>query len=160
MPWIFVDSSNDLVPDSYWHPAKFLNRLTLIREAYDFFLEMGEDEDKFASRYPSTFDPFYDPPGHQLIGVAYLYLDPLNYLIESQEQPTIVSFKGDVVGELTIDLEPKLVSEIQDGLDDFLPVLDVAEKSLKDYNGEAVLLSFHVKVKIYLPTYVLRDSLS
>ena len=40
MPWIFVDSSNDLVPDSYWHPAKFLNRLTLIREAYDFFQEM------------------------------------------------------------------------------------------------------------------------
>ena len=71
-----------------------------------------------------------------------------------------MSFTGDVVGELTIDLEPKLVSEIQDGLDDFLPVLDVAEKSLKDYNGEDVLLSFHVKVKIYLPTYVLRDSLS
>lgn len=41
VPWIFADSSDDVVPDSYWNPAKFLNRLTLIREAYDYFL-VGE----------------------------------------------------------------------------------------------------------------------
>ena len=119
--------------------------------------EVSEDEDKFSSRYPSKYNPFYDPPGHQLIGVAYLYLDPLNYLIESKESPTVVSFKGEVVGELTIDLEPQLVSEIKDGLDDYLPVLDTSEKNLKDYLGEALLLSFHVKGARGLPRKLSQD---
>ena len=139
---------DDLVPDSYWHAAKFLNRLTLIREAFDYFAhEVAEDEDKYRAMFPPVYDPFYDPPGHQLIGVTYLYLDPVKYMIESHETPTIVSFKGEVVGELAVSLIPKLVSDMKDGFDDYLPVLDTAEKKLKDYNGEELLLSFHIKVR-------------
>ena len=139
---------DDLVPDSYWHAAKFLNRLALIREAFDYFAhEVAEDEDKYRAMFPPVYDPFYDPPGHQLIGVTYLYLDPVKYMIESHETPTIVSFKGDIVGELAVSLIPKLVSDMKDGFDDYLPVLDTAEKKLKDYNGEELLLSFHIKVR-------------
>lgn len=39
-PWIFVDSVSDIVPDAYWSASKFVARVSLIREAFDFFCEV------------------------------------------------------------------------------------------------------------------------
>jgi hypothetical protein len=52
--------------------------------------------------YPTNEDPFLDIPGDGLIGVGYLYLDSLQYMLDIDENITLVNFKGRVSGQLRI----------------------------------------------------------
>lgn len=54
-------------------------------------------------------DPFFDPPDHRLVGVAYLSLDPISYLMEVTEDALpIVNSKGNVTGILKVRITPTL----------------------------------------------------
>jgi len=148
--WVFVDSVSDLVPDALWPAAKFAQRVTLVREAYQCWLECGEDGDEYVKHFPPDLDPFYDPPRQKLLGVAYVYLASLNYLIPINESPQIVSFKGEVMGELEVEVHPMLDSELMARAAE-AQVFHTEEPTLKKYCGELLHLRFRVRQAHGLP---------
>ncbi len=75
------------------------------------FVQCGENLDEWSSRYTFDLDPFYDPPKHKLVGVAVLFLQPLSFLVDIAERPAVVSFKGEVVGELEVEVSAMLESQ-------------------------------------------------
>ena len=42
---------------------------------------LGGNIDSLNKKYPSSNDPFYDPPQDVLIGTAVAYLNPLSYMV-------------------------------------------------------------------------------
>mmetsp|Transcript_40467 Transcript_40467/g.52098 ORF Transcript_40467/g.52098 Transcript_40467/m.52098 type:complete len:1141 (+) Transcript_40467:75-3497(+) len=141
--WIFVDSVSDLVPDAYWTPAKLFGRASLIRECFNYFIECKEDKDSLSNKFPANVDPFYDIPTQKLVGVAYLYLNSINYLISVNETVTVVNFKGDVVGEIDVEMVPMLESHLK-ALEDEMPIFQTEEANLRKLVGESLLLGIKV----------------
>ena len=81
--WIKVENRLEPeLPDMMWSHEKFMNRLYLMREMYQTFVEGGRELLALAQAYTAETDPFYDPPGSQLIGRALIYLDSLSYFLE------------------------------------------------------------------------------
>lgn len=148
---MFVDSVSDVVPDAFWSAAKFWRRVSLLRGAFDSFVhDCLESKDDFARSWPPDRDPYYDPPTHLLIGVASVYLEACNFVMATSEAPLIVSFKGEVVGELEVEVHPLLESQRR-ALDQGLPVFQTQELSLASFIGEPLHLGFKVKHAHGLP---------
>jgi hypothetical protein len=88
-----------------WSVALFLDRLSLMWELYSLFQsECGGDlarlEDAMGSSQAA--DPFLDPPQDELIGVAYLHLDGLQYLLDVSDVLPIFNFKGFRCGSVKV----------------------------------------------------------
>lgn len=86
-----------------WSVSVFLDRLSLMWSLFNLFMsECGGDlarlEDALSSSTssssPQAADPFLDPPQDELIGVAYLHLDGLQYLLDVADVLPIFNFKG------------------------------------------------------------------
>jgi len=158
VPWIFVDSVSDIVPDAFWSISKFMGRMSLLRNAFDCFVhDCGESRDAFALAYPPKLDPYYDPPTHLLIGVATVFLEACNYLVTTSEAPTIVSFKGEVVGELEVEIHPMLDSQ-RKALDAGLPEFQTKELNLGQFIGEVLHLGIKIKRAHGLPKKLCSNS--
>ena len=100
--------SLSLVSDPFvmWTLGKFTNRLYLMREMYQNFLEMGRDCVAMARSCGKEDDPFYDPPEDQLTGTAIGYLNSLYYFLDIEDSVPIIDYKGTTMGELQIKIEP------------------------------------------------------
>ena len=93
-------------PFVMWSLGKFTNRLYLMRELYQRFLEMNRDCTALERACGSEHDPFYDPPEDQLSGTAIGYLNSLYYFLDIEDSVPIIDYKGTTVGELQIKIEP------------------------------------------------------
>ena len=136
--FIRVASTDDAgVPARFWAHDKFTDRLYMMREMYQLFVENGRSLEcvygrggLIASRYvphtpsPSPLcvgsgspyldndnNPFVDPPEDALVGRATVYLDPIMYLMPVDEWIPIIDYKGTHDGELHVRLVPHLTEE-------------------------------------------------
>ena len=103
-----------------WPKEKFLNRMYIMKEMYQNY-EQGSEEDW---DLPLNKDPFYDEPTlDQLIGVAHLFLQPLAFMVELNEQIEIIDYRGNEIGIINIDINPcdqtgRLFNELDDNFVD------------------------------------------
>ena len=70
-----------------------MNRLFLMREMYQAFVEVGRDISR-TSYEDLNNDPFYVPPEDQLIGTENIFLEPLSYLISIRDPFPIIDCKA------------------------------------------------------------------
>ena len=84
-------------------------------------------------------DPFVDAPDHQLIGIGFVYLDALSYLMDIQDSIPIVNFQGSVAGYVDIC--------VQATLDD-----SAFETHLKHLKGQVLQLTIRMLAARKLPT--------
>lgn len=94
-----------------WSRFTFVERyVQAIKMAFHFHEFMMDAEhhsknialENLEKMYPMEDDPFYDIPGDELIGVGYVYLDSLQYMLDLDENIPLVNFKGLVAGNLRI----------------------------------------------------------
>ena len=94
-------------PKAIWRHEKFMNRLYIMREMYQNFLELGG-----SMQYTQEEDPFWDPPEDLLLGRARIQLEALGYCMDTGDDWTpLVDYKGQQEGELLVKIEP-LSSEV------------------------------------------------
>jgi len=95
-----------------WARFVFMERYIQAHQMYRRFLHMfdvagpGSSKPQVLSlleeQYPHEEDPFLDMPGDELIGVGYVYLDALQYMLDIDENVPLVNFKGRASGSLRI----------------------------------------------------------
>lgn len=92
-------------PAVFWHYDKFVNRLYLMREMYQAWVEHGRSlaGTAFAG---DEGDPFVDPAGDVLIGTSTIYLDALYHCLAVNESTPIIDYKGAELGELLVRIVP------------------------------------------------------
>lgn len=67
-----------------WSPAKWCNRLAMMERMYRDYLLL-DDTHKLNELYPEELSPFRERPGHELVGVAFLHLNPFMYLLDVRD---------------------------------------------------------------------------
>ncbi|KIH56688.1 hypothetical protein ANCDUO_13130, partial [Ancylostoma duodenale] len=98
--WVSV---HNLTEDTrfMWEKARFMNRYYGMQEMY----ENKQDGEEW--NMPKDRDPFYEAPDSKsLLGSAIIFLQPLAYLMDSEETYPIVDFTGEELGELSVLLTP------------------------------------------------------
>lgn len=91
-----------------WSSSLFLDRYYLMQELYCLFLSecAGDasvlDEALFNNGLAN--DPFVDPPQDELVGVAFLHLDGLQYLLDVADVLPIFNFNGQRAGSIKIHM--------------------------------------------------------
>eukprot|EP00899_Mesostigma_viride_P015380 jgi/Mesvir1/23843/Mv10646-RA.2 len=83
-----------------WDADKFSNRVFIMREQFQAFLEDPTFEVAFED------DPFYDPSEVQLLGSCLVFLEALCHLLETDHEPTIVDYRGAPLGQLAVEIKP------------------------------------------------------
>lgn len=84
-----------------WEKARFMNRYYGMQEMYEDKVD-GEDWNM-----PKDRDPFYEAPDSKsFLGSAIVFLQPLAYLMDSEETYPIVDCFGSELGELSVSLSP------------------------------------------------------
>ncbi|KHJ96934.1 FHA domain protein [Oesophagostomum dentatum] len=84
-----------------WEKARFMNRYYGMQEMY----ENKQDGEEW--NMPKDRDPFYEAPDSKsFLGSAIVFLQPLAYLMDSEETYPIVDFTGEELGELSVLLSP------------------------------------------------------
>lgn len=92
----------------WWSISLFLERYSLMQELYCLFLsECGADvsvlDEALVSSGPIN-DPFIDPPQDELVGVAFLHLDSLQYLLDVTDVLPIFNFNGQRAGSAKVHM--------------------------------------------------------
>ena len=59
---------------------------------------------KLGTLFPGSKDPFIDSVKDELIGVSFLHIDPMQYLLDIDDSLKIINFNGDVSGYLKLNL--------------------------------------------------------
>uniref|UniRef100_A0A7I4YDT7 Kinesin-like protein n=1 Tax=Haemonchus contortus TaxID=6289 RepID=A0A7I4YDT7_HAECO len=98
--WVSVHNQAE---DTYfmWEKARFMNRYYGMQEMYENKQD-GEDWNM-----PKERDPFYEAPDSKtFLGSAIVFLQPLAYLMDSEETYPIVDVQGNELGELSVMLTP------------------------------------------------------
>ena len=62
-----------------WTPEKFENRIEIMRELFQEYVDSGCEMPDFSDH---ERDPFWDPPEAQLLGQSYLNLQNLTYTLD------------------------------------------------------------------------------
>lgn len=89
-------------PKTIWRHEKFMNRLYIMREMYQNFLQLGG-----SMQYTQEEDPFWDPPEDLLLGRARIQLEALGYCMDTGDDWTpLVDYKGQQEGELLVKIVP------------------------------------------------------
>ena len=91
-----------------WSVSLFIERYYLMQELYCLFLsECAEDTavlDEALFNNGLMNDPFVDPPQDELVGVAFLHLDGLQYLLDVADVLPIFNFNGQRAGSIKIHM--------------------------------------------------------
>jgi len=153
--WIRVRFLVEGEPPDLWTYTKFLRRIELMRSMFTSFLRFEADHELLKKMFPPDIDPFYEPPLDALVGVAYIYLDPINYMMEIHERTTLVSFKGYEVGEIEFSIKPTLKiptdpTKIPSPFHE-KDLYEPMEVNLNNYVGETVRMNFTVRMVHDLP---------
>jgi len=143
--WIRVDSSESEVP-IMWDLEKFVNRLYLMREMYEDFVESNRDMAEVEKIYGQEYDPFFDPDEEQLIGKAYVMLTPLGFFINIEDNPPIIQYQGKTDGALQIS-----ISIDEDQVEKFENLDAEEERTLADVIGDQLKLTVAVTAARGLP---------
>ena len=87
-----------------WTLEKLQHRIFLMREMYESRRDEGNLFTKVSSNMAN--DPFYEmEKSHTLLGVANLFLEPLNYQdIKLTYSPPIINRQGQIVGHITVNI--------------------------------------------------------
>jgi hypothetical protein len=90
----------------WWSQRTFIDRFFLMQEMYRDFLGPAEGSLELLDELHSdvNLDPFLGLPDDELVGVAYLYPDALQYMLDIQELLPIVNFKGFVCGGIQLSV--------------------------------------------------------
>ena len=109
-----LSSSSSSSKNSWlWPHGRFLHRLLcaadLLQAFADPLLARG-DLGTLASLFPPAADPLQDTVRDELVGVAFLYVDPLLHLLDVDDCVKIVNFSGDPVGYLKLSMRSWLDS--------------------------------------------------
>jgi DNA repair exonuclease SbcCD ATPase subunit len=99
-----------------WSLDQFFNRVYLMREVYQNYLEAVENVIEY--HCSAEEDPFFDPVDYQQIGTAMVYLSSLAHLIETELSTPILDYKGKQEGELMVDIRPTNMNEDDDFVED------------------------------------------
>lgn len=111
---VLVHHDDDISRDAVmWSANKFNDRIYLMREVYQLWVDGGETFENNLSYQSSIFsnpsgDPFYDPPEDTLVGVAYLQLEAVRWLLDMKETTPLVDYRGQSQGEVSVELVPYL----------------------------------------------------
>ena len=101
-------------PNTIWRHEKFMNRLYIMREMYQNFVQLGGD-----LQYSQEEDPFWDPPEDLLLGRARIQLEALGYCMDTGDDWTpLVDYKGQQEGELLVKIVPASSEVELDQLDE------------------------------------------
>nr|XP_033931329.1 kinesin-like protein KIF13B isoform X4 [Pseudochaenichthys georgianus] len=97
-----------------WALEKMENRLVDMRELYQEWKDVDEDNAVMRS-YFKRADPFFDEQeNHSLIGVANVFLACLFYDVKLQYAVPIINQKGEVAGRLHVEVWPGTESSQED----------------------------------------------
>eukprot|EP00762_Andalucia_godoyi_P008077 ANDGO_02152.mRNA.3 Kinesin-related protein 1 len=124
--------------NSLWNVDKFFNRVYLMREVYQNYLEAVENGIEYHCKQDD--DPFFDPVDAQPIGTAMVYLSSLAHLIESELSTPVLDYKGKQEGELQVEIVPSEIHE-EDYVED-----------AKELIGRAIEFSIKIPYARGLPT--------
>lgn len=119
-----------------WDKDKFTNRSYMMREMYQTFIDDGEQA--MNEQWPQEKDPFFDPPEPQAVGTADVYLSSLSYLIEIEDDFTVVDHAGNELGNCAVEIWPLTASGAE--LDE--------DADMVDEPSELIGKSFKFKVKV------------
>lgn len=136
--YVVVHDSNPKIPDMFWHYDKFVNRLYIMREMYQLFVEDGRDMTN--NPYKGEHDPFYDPPENERIGKATIYLDPLLYVMDVDDATPIIDYKGSENGELMVRIVPHLNEKPPEGDEE---LLDMPE-NIEELKGKPIYVTVFI----------------
>ena len=89
-------------------------------------------------QWPQEKDPFFDPPEPQAVGTADVYLSSLSYLIEIEDDFTVVDHAGNELGNCAVEIWPLTASGAE--LDE--------DADMVDEPSELIGKSFKFKVRI------------
>ena len=85
-----------------WDKNRFTNRYYGMQEMYQNYVDGDADYN-----LPPERDPFYEPPDSSIIlGHSTMFLRSLAYMVEAEEQLSIVDFNGMDLGQLSVSLVP------------------------------------------------------
>jgi len=90
-----------------WPHGRFLHRLLCAAELLQAFsdpLRARGDLSALTALFPAIRDPLQDTVRDELVGVAFLYVDPLLHLLDVDDCVKIVSFNGDPAGFLKLSV--------------------------------------------------------
>ena len=132
-----------------WLNHIMMERLTLMKEMYSVFINCWCQRDPMwlDTIYTPDHNSFLDTVTDELVGVAYLYLNSLYYLLDINDTTPIVNFKGDVVGYIKINVRA-WIDEIE-MLPEYLSV--DKECKLTDFTNKKLILVFHFDGLRHLP---------
>jgi hypothetical protein len=100
----FFDSTTGKA--AIWDFEKFQTRLLLMRDVYDEFQEWEpRNDDEVFGIIPES-DPFYDPPGSQLVGRAQVLLEALGFGLEVDDRYPLLDYLGRSVGHIVVKIVP------------------------------------------------------
>ena len=133
-----------------WLNHIMMERLSLMKEMYSVF------NNCWCRRDPMWLDTLYTPDRNsfldtvqdELVGVAYLYLNSLYYLLDINDVTPIVNFKGNVVGYVKINVRA-WIDEIE-MLPEYLSV--DKECKLSDFTNKKLILVFYIDGLRHLPS--------
>lgn len=87
----------------WWTHDQFMQRYFIMLSMYSAYTnEFQCNLESFDEHFPVALDPFCDPSDVELIGVCYLTLDSLWYLLDIRENLTIITFQGHKGGNLKL----------------------------------------------------------
>uniref|UniRef100_A0A914YMR1 Kinesin-like protein n=1 Tax=Panagrolaimus superbus TaxID=310955 RepID=A0A914YMR1_9BILA len=100
---IFIKVYNTAEDTTFmWDKNRFTNRYYGMQEMYQNYVDGDSDYN-----LPPERDPFYEPPDSTIIlGHASMFLQSLAYMVEAEEQLSIVDFNGMDLGQLSVSLVP------------------------------------------------------
>ncbi|VDO18732.1 unnamed protein product [Heligmosomoides polygyrus] len=150
--WVSV---HNLAEDTrfLWEKARFMNRYYGMQEMYEDKVD-GEDWNM-----PKDRDPFYEAPDSKsFLGSAIVFLQPLAYLMDSEETYPIVDCFGSELGELSVSLSPcnasgkELIGEYVDDPKEIVILSGVSsDRLVLDFFIYLQIFSFPGILKIKLP---------
>ena len=137
-------------------PGKFLWNAPLIQERLVLMSGMdynyhspwcARDTAWIDSLYPPECDPFNENQDDELIGVGYLYLDSLQYLVDTDDLVPIVSLQGHKCGAIKVKGRVWI-----DKIETAPPYLTVdEEKTLKNFENKNCVMRLHFESMMDLP---------
>jgi hypothetical protein len=86
----------------YWNTETFHNRYDLMKDMFNRY----NDDELDIYDIKNEDDPLWDAPVPSLLGYAFYKLEPVAYLMSNVSEIGIISPKGTIMGELTIDIIP------------------------------------------------------
>jgi kinesin family protein 13 len=131
---------------NYWTLEKFDNRLTLIKEAIDYFFSRNQ------IKYSQEDDPFWDPEEFFLFGQSFSMAKNVLYKFELTHKIGMVGYEGDI-GHFNVRLVP---------IDDDLKPIDEEEAEEEIEDPEDLIkkqMSCHFRIMIDRITFYDIDKL-